>query len=443
MSMTIQAPASKSVSHRALISAGLARGESLVRSPLHSHDLERTRACMETLGAVYTSTGDDLLVRGAASLHRGGSTEVLSLEVGESGTTCRLIAAVASAFHGRFLLSGQGRMHERPIRELTSALAPLGPTFDFLEKEGYPPLLINASGLSPGTVSIGLRESSQYLSGILLAAPLARGPLTVTIGGDKVVSWPYVGITLQAMADFGVPPALEVMNDDGQWIRTGYGEISEVRPGRVRFRTVPGAYEPREYSVEGDWSNASYFLAASALSDRPFGVAGLKRDSHQGDRAILDILERMGARVDWDGGTVTASRPGDGLHGIDVDMGSCPDLVPTVSVAASFARGTTQIRNVAHLRIKESDRLMAVSTQLARAGVSTELFEDGIAIVPGNLQAGGTVEITTFGDHRIAMSMSLLELGGVLVRLDDPACVAKSFPLFWEKWEAVRSHALR
>jgi 3-phosphoshikimate 1-carboxyvinyltransferase len=440
MTPPIKAPASKSVSHRALIVAGLARGRSLVRSPLHSQDLERTRACLETLGATFSRSGEDLMVQGAASLDRI-ATEPLPLEVGESGTTCRLITAVASAFHGRFLLRGKGRMHDRPIQDLTESLAPLGPSFDFLEKEGFPPLVINATGLSSGEVSISLRESSQYLSGILLAAPLARGPLTVAIGGDKVVSWPYVGITLQTMAEFGVPPVLEIL-ENGSWTQVAYHEISEVRPGMVRFRTVPGQYQPREYTVEGDWSNASYFLAASALLDTPLTVTGLRPDSLQGDRAILDILTQMGAQAHWERDAVTVSARK--LHGVDVDMGSCPDLVPTVSVAASFAKGRTRIRNVAHLRIKESDRLMAVSTQLGRVGIETELYEDGIAIQPGTPPAGRTVRLSTFGDHRIAMSMSLLELGGVLVELDDPACVAKSFPHFWEKWETVRqAHAAR
>jgi 3-phosphoshikimate 1-carboxyvinyltransferase len=434
MRTMIKAPASKSVSHRALIAAGLARGESLVRSPLHSHDLERTRACLETLGATFSRSGEDLVVIGTKSLDRP-SAEPLPLEVGESGTTCRLITAVASAFHGRFLLRGKGRMHDRPIRDLTDALAPLGPSFEFVEKEGFPPVFIKGSGLSSGGISISLRESSQYLSGILLAAPLAKGPLTVSIGGDKVVSWPYVGITLQAMSEFGVPPVLEILAN-GSWTQVGYGEIDEVRPGKVRFRTVPGEYRAREYTVEGDWSNASYFLAASALMNTPLAVAGLRPDSLQGDRAILDILSRMGAQIHWEGDAVTVSARK--LRGVDVDMGSCPDLVPTVSVAASFAEGDTRIRNVAHLRIKESDRLMAVSTQLRRVGIATELFEDGIAIRPGTLPSGRAAKLSTFGDHRIAMSMSLLELGGVRVELDDPACVAKSFPLFWEKWETVR-----
>jgi 3-phosphoshikimate 1-carboxyvinyltransferase len=440
MNARIKVPASKSVSHRALIAAGLARGESLVRSPLHSHDLERTRACLETLGASFTRSGEDLLVRGTESLHRP-SVDPLPLDVGESGTTCRLITAVASSFHGRFLLSGKGRMHDRPIRDLTEGIAPLGPSFDFLVKPGFPPLVINASGLSSGEVSISLRESSQYLSGVLLAAPLARGPVTVGIGGDKVVSWPYVGITVQVMSEFGVPPVLEIMKN-GSWREVGCRDVGEVAPGSVRFRTVPGRYEPREYAVEGDWSNGSYFLAASALLTEPLTVTGLRSDSLQGDRAILDILERMGARVHWEGDSVTVSAPK--LHGVDVDMGSCPDLVPTVSVAAAFAEGGTRIRNVAHLRIKESDRLMAVSTQLGRVGIATELFGDGIAIHPGKLPAGRTVHLTTFGDHRIAMSMSLLELAGVKVELDEPACVAKSFPMFWEKWETVRqAHAAR
>lgn len=432
---SIRVPASKSVSHRALIAAALSLGTSRVKAPLKSQDLDRTRECLERLGAVFQEEGEDLIVRGAGSsldLTRKGT---IALPVGESGTTCRLITAVAAAFSGTFHLSGKGRMHERPIRDLTDGLAPLGPRFDFLEREGFPPFLLKSSGLSGGETAVSLEESSQFLSGLLLAAPLAKAGLTLSIAGDKVVSWPYVGITLQTMQEFGVEPVLEVL-EDGNWNQKGYHDIATVTPGQVRFRTKPTAYRAREYTVEGDWSNSSYFLAASALLPEPLAVTGLNRDSLQGDRAILDILARMGADVLWEDGVVSV-RGGD-LHGIEVDMGHCPDLVPTVSVVASLAAGTTRIRNVAHLRIKESDRLMAVSTELGRVGVRTELFSDGIDIHPSPIQAGTAAQIKTYGDHRIAMSMSILELAGVIVHPDDPGCVAKSFPAFWEKWEIVR-----
>ncbi|MFW6235848.1 MAG: 3-phosphoshikimate 1-carboxyvinyltransferase, partial [Desulfovibrionales bacterium] len=271
---SIRVPASKSVSHRALIAAALSLGTSRVKAPLKSQDLDRTRECLERLGAVFQEEGEDLIVRGAGSsldLTRKGT---IALPVGESGTTCRLITAVAAAFSGTFHLSGKGRMHERPIRDLTDGLAPLGPRFDFLEREGFPPFLLKSSGLSGGETAVSLEESSQFLSGLLLAAPLAKAGLTLSIAGDKVVSWPYVGITLKTMQEFGVEPVLEVL-EDGNWNQKGYHDIATVTPGQVRFRTKPTAYRAKEYTVEGDWSNSSYFLAASALLPEPLAVTGL------------------------------------------------------------------------------------------------------------------------------------------------------------------------
>ncbi|MFW6324135.1 MAG: 3-phosphoshikimate 1-carboxyvinyltransferase [Desulfovibrionales bacterium] len=434
MKKSIQAPPSKSVSHRALISAALARGNSLIRSPLQSDDLDRTRECLSRLGAAFRGSGSAPVITGVGSA-KSIAGDPVTLPVGESGTTCRLLAAVASAFSGHFLVSGTGRMHDRPIQDLTEALSPLGPDFEFLEKPGFPPFLIHSNGLSGGTTRVSLQESSQFLSGILLAAPLAAGEITVEVGGSKVVSWPYVGITLQVMQEFGMEIQIEILSD-GSWKRTGYTQMKEVRPGEVRFRILPGFYSAREYQVEGDWSNASYFLAASALLQSPVPVSGLRRDSLQGDRALLDILSRMGATISWDDGSVLVR--GGNLKGIDVDMGHCPDIVPTVAVLASMISGVTRIRNVAHLRIKESDRLMAVSEQLEQAGCRTKLYDDGIDIFPHSQKPGRIVEFKTYGDHRIAMSMSLFELAGLDVRLDNPGCVAKSFPAFWDKWKPIR-----
>jgi 3-phosphoshikimate 1-carboxyvinyltransferase len=188
--------------------------------------------------------------------------------------------------------------------------------------------------------------------------------------------------------------------------------------------------------VEGDWSNASYFLAAGAVGEKPVLVRGLRRDSLQGDMAILDILARMGARVDWGPLGVTVS--GQGLHGVELSMGACPDLVPTVCAVAARASGPTTIRDVAHLRIKESDRLSACADELRKVGAEVETFEDGLTIIPRPITAGAAVDFCTYGDHRMAMSMSLFELAGVDVRLDNPGCVAKSFPGFWDQWGLTR-----
>ena len=305
------------------------------------------------------------------------------------------------------------------------------------KKPGYPPFVIKACGLKGGSITIGLDESSQYLSGLLLAAPIARQPLYINIGGEKIVSWPYVGLTLQTLKDFGIRFRVEKKNDSGEWSEVDWRKPGHVEPGIMRFYVVPGMYQPQAYAVEGDWSNASYFLAAGAVGPKPVAVQGLRKDSLQGDRAMLELLERMGAKVSWSDDVVTV-HPGQ-LHGIEADMGSCPDIVPTISVVAALAQGPTRISNVAHLRIKESDRLAAVAQELTRTGCRVDVLEDGLHIQPAPLpEDGKTIQFSAHGDHRIAMSMAVLERAGVRVEIDQPGCVAKSNPRFWDQWNALQ-----
>jgi 3-phosphoshikimate 1-carboxyvinyltransferase len=435
---TVAAPPSKSFSHRAVIAASLAKGTSRVTGLLDSHDISRTRDCMAAMGAAFHPQSDgSLIVSGVAGRPQGGDAdngETALLAVGESGTTCRLLVAVAAAGRGAFDVRGEGRMHDRPIGELVRALLPLGVEILYMEKSGCPPLHIATKGLRGGETAISLEESSQYLSGLLLAAPLAAGPLTINISGQKTVSWPYVAITLSVLDDFGVPFAVET-HDGETWKKADWRKIADVVPGRTRFVMQPAAYLPREHAVEGDWSSASYFLAAGAVGRAPMTVTGLRPDSLQGDRAILDILGAMGARIDVspEGVTVLPS----GLTGRELDMGRCPDLVPTVAVAACFAAGETTIRNVAHLRLKESDRIEAVAENCTQAGAVVTTLPDGLRIKPRPLRTDQRVEFSAFGDHRLAMSAALFELAGIDVVLDNPGCVAKSFPTFWEKWATL------
>jgi 3-phosphoshikimate 1-carboxyvinyltransferase len=436
-SKTVTAPASKSVSHRMVIGAALAAGTSTLTNVLESDDLTRTVEIMKTCGADIVRQGAGRYsVRGVAGTPRGGSTEPASCYVHESGTTCRLLTAVVACGLGTFRIHGVPRMHERPIGELVAALRMAGADVRYEQHEGFPPLIVEALGLSGGMVTIGLDESSQYLSGLLLAAPQARS-MTITVGGAKVVSWPYVGLTLQAMEDFGLRFSVETKDDEG-WHKTDWRTVKDIVPGRVRFVVPPGMYRAGDYTVEGDWSSSSYFLAAGAAGQVPVTVRGLRRDSLQGDRAMLDILRRMGAGVAWDGDAVTVSPAP--LKGIAVDMGHCPDLVPTVAAVAAFASGDTTISNVGHLRIKECDRLASPAAELARAGVQCEVRDDGLVVHGAGREniriAPGTV-FSTYADHRMAMSMAVLEMAGQPVTVDDPACVGKSFPAFWEQWKKV------
>jgi len=414
-------------------------GESRLHGVLESQDLERTRDCMQAAGAcIERLAPGEYAVIGANGTPAGGSADTtgpVDIDVGESGTTCRLLTAVLAVGTGDFRIFGRGRMHERPIAELVDVLRTKGATVEYLEKEGCPPLLLRASGLLGGEAVISMEESSQYLSGLLLAAPLARRPLTVAVGGEKAVSWPYVGLTLQTMELFGTASQLEVLQQ-GEWQPEDWRSRQQVIPGRMRFHVPYGMYMGRELTVEGDWSNASYFLAAGAVGPRPVRVRNLSPDSQQGDKAILDILKRMGAAVVWEQGAVTVMPSP--LRGVGVDMGACPDLVPTVAVLAAFAQGETQIGNVAHLRIKESDRLEAVAAILRQAGADVQVLSDGLHIEPLLGAPDLSQPFSACDDHRMAMSASLLGLkGGKQVQLDNPACVAKSFPGFWELWENV------
>ena len=437
--ITLQAPASKSVSHRTLIAASLAHGESLVRHALSSADLERTRDILHTAGAVLEDLGGgSWRVRGMKNGPEGGTSIPADCNVGESGTTCRLLTAVLAAGRGFFRIHGVERMHERPIGALTSALEHLGARVHFEGKDGFPPFVLETSGLAGGDVSMSVDESSQYLSGLLLAAPFCPSPLRISLTGNKVVSWPYVGLTLQVMEDFGI--LFEVEEISGElWRRVAWKSVTEARPGRLRITVHPGSYRCGEHAVEGDWSGASYLLAAGAVGRAPVLVTGLRADSLQGDRAMLDILRSMGASVDVrdDGILVSPSK----LSGIEVDMGACPDLVPTVAMTAAFAEGKTRITNVAHLRIKECDRLSACAAELSRIGVKVEEGPDFLTVHGTSPEGPGIPEGTvfrTYNDHRIAMAESLLGLAREKkVTVDDPSVVRKSFPEFWNVWSAL------
>lgn len=463
--ITIQAPASKSLSHRMLMAAALADGESRLSHVLESDDIARTRELLALLGAEITPIGlQTYHVQGIAGRVTGSGQGMPPLPcfVGESGTTCRLIAAILAAGSGGFRLHGAGRMHDRPMRELTTALGQLGTRFQYEEKEGYLPFTLEASGfdaslLPEGMLDMGAGESSQYLSGLLLAAPLSPSGLTIRLAGEKAVSWPYIGLTLDTLERFGIrfsveelrPADLRLAANNGHpktacWEKADWRALQEAIPGKLRFCVEPGTYTAGTHSVEGDWSGASYFLAAGAIGPVPVCVEGLNPSSLQGDAAILSILEAMGARISWQDNRVTVSPAR--LRGISVDMGHCPDLVPTVAAVAAHAAGPTHISNVAHLRIKESDRLAAPAAELAKTGCLVEMLDDGLRILPpesGPHRPEPGVIFRAHGDHRIAMGMSLLGLPGLhgtgfAVELDDPACVAKSFPSFWDAWEKVR-----
>ena len=440
MSIHIKAPASKSISHRAVIAASLVPGTSTLTNVLDSQDLDCTVNCLQALGAKIEGSSPGTLIVEGIDPRSAAKKELTYLDVGESGTTCRLITPVAALGQSPCRIFGRGRMHQRPIQELAQALTSQGCELEFEDLPGCPPFVLTPHGLAGGRVDISLEQSSQYLSGLLLAAPYARSRLTIHVSGQTVLSWPYVALTLQVMQAFGREVQVQTSPDKGEWVDTSWTELTQIIPGRTRFIVSQGPYIPGPYQIEGDWSNASYFLAAGLLHSQGVTVSGLDPDSRQGDRQFIDIIKDMGAKPRIHNRVISIS-PAE-LQGLETDMGFCPDLVPTVAVLAALAHSPTQIKNVAHLRLKESDRAQAMATELGRIGTRVDLQADGLRIYPQPLPRGEKFQFCTYGDHRVAMSLSVLELAGIEVELDQPGCVAKSFPGFWDAWEKVRESAL-
>jgi len=402
----IRVPGSKSYTHRVLIAAALAEGESRVDGALFSRDTELTAGALEKFGARITADPEKrrLVVSGTGG-RLAPCNETIYLE--NSGTSMRLLTAIAALGEGDYRLDGSPRMRERPMAELLEALRQLGVPAVALADNGCPPIRVGGGQLAGGPVAIDCSISSQYLSGLLLAAPLTdRGMQIRVVKGP--VSKPYIELTLKVMRDCGI----EVEHRD-------YLEFSV--PGRQSYRAGSRRVEP-------DCSQAGYFWAAAAICGAEIKVLDIRSDSFQGDLKFVHVLEKMGCEVDFaaDGVAVTGSGR---LRAVEVDMGDMPDLVPTLAVVAAFAAGTTRITNVAHLRAKESDRLAAVAAELQKLGIEVACGSDWLAITGGTPHGA---RIATYDDHRIAMSFSLIGLRVPGIVIEDEGCVAKSFPDYWE-----------
>ena len=442
----VAAPPSKSLSHRKIITSGLAKGVSTLSNVLESADTARTMDILSLAGATITRRGKGVFeITGIGGPPHGGTNEPLSCYLHESGTTARLLTAVLSAGNGMFRLYGVQRLHQRPMGDLFTVLETrLNVSVSYGNEPEKLPATIRAKGLVPQEGStftpISCDVSSQFLSGLLLAAPFAAKGLTLLLIGKKAVSWPYVSLTLQAMEEAGLAVAVETLAN-GAWRATDWRALQKAIPYETRFIVPHGGYAPLSNEaafVEGDYSGASYLLAAGSLGPKPVTVSGLSPLSLQGDAAILEILRAMGAKISWQGKNVTVT-PGE-LNGITRDMGDCPDLVPTVAALAAFARGRTVITGVAHLTEKESDRLAAPAMELAKIGCTVNAADGCLTITPpATKKTDGIVNFSAHNDHRMAMSLALLELAGIGVSLDDPACVAKSFPDFWDVWKRIHS----
>jgi len=399
---TVKMPGSKSISNRVLLLAALADGETRVENLLDSDDTRVMLNALELLGVRIER--DSATVRGGSFPNKSAD-----LHLGNAGTAFRPLTAVLALAGGDYRLSGAPRMHERPIGDLVDALRALGARIDYLGKEGFPPL-----ALHPGTIRGGAplrvrgEVSSQYLSALLMAAPLAGSETRIEVEGE-LISKPYVEITLNLMRRFGV---------------------KVERDGWKAFTVPAQRYaSPGEIRVEGDASSASYFLAAGAIAGGPVRVEGVGRGSIQGDVRFTEVLAKMGAKISWGEDWIEASASGGKLKPIDADLNHIPDAAMTAAVAALFADGTSTLRNIASWRVKETDRIAAMATELRKLGAVVEEGADSIRITPPAALRSAT--IATYGDHRMAMSFSLAALGGIKVRIDDPACVAKTFPEYF------------
>lgn len=410
----ISLPGSKSMSNRVLLLAALARGATEVRNLLASDDTTHMLNALQTLGAgvALSADGARCQVTGLGGAFPPGEA---TLFMGNSGTTMRSLCAALCAGSGRYTLTGEPRMLERPIGDLVDALRQVGARIEYACAEGYPPLRINARGLAGGIVRIRGNISSQYLTGMLMAAPMSLVPLTIEVEGE-LVSKPYIDMTIDVMRRFGV-------------------EVE--RNGYERFR-LPGGqrYEsPGSILVEGDASSASYFLSAGAIGGGAVRVNGVGGDSIQGDIAHADVLRDMGAIVSRGADWIEVSR-GE-LTGIDADLNHMPDAAMTVAVTALFAKGETTIRNIHNWRVKETDRLSAMATELRKVGAEVVEGADYIRIAPPAQIRQATID--TYDDHRIAMCFSLAALGNASITINDPDTVSKTFPDYFERLQEICS----
>lgn len=414
---TVAVPGSKSITNRALPVAALARGESELSGALFSDDTRYMAAALEQLGipVISDEANNRFTIAGGDGTFPAVTADLF---IGNSGTSVRFLTAVLALGHGQFRIDGIPRMRKRPIQPLIDALNSLGGNVSSEEGTGCPPVRVVASGLPGGSVSVPGDQSSQYFSALLIASPYARDGVEILVEGE-LVSKPYMPMTASVMRAFGV-------------------EVELDQTGWKRFAVAPGQhYAGRAYRIEPDASNASYFFAAAAVTGGRVRVDGLGRASTQGDLQFVRVLEAMGATVTIaDGYTEVAGPPDGALRGVDLDLNAISDTAQTLAAIAPFASSPTTIRGVEHARLKETDRVAALATELRKLGQTVEERPDGLTIVPRPIQPA---EIDTYDDHRMAMSFGVMTLRAPGVRILDPGCTAKTFPDFFERLTALAS----
>ncbi|MEX0685683.1 MAG: 3-phosphoshikimate 1-carboxyvinyltransferase [Balneolales bacterium] len=410
----INLPGSKSLSNRALLLAALASGNTEISNLLDSDDIKHMLNALHELGVKFklskNKTHCIIIGNDGAFDKQQGETK---LYLGNAGTAMRPLCAALCLGKGEYILTGEPRMEERPIGSLVNSLRKAGAQIEYLKNKNYPPVKILAHGLKGGHISMDASISSQFLSAVLMACPLAQSDTVISIKGD-LVSKPYIDLTLHIMAQFGI----------------------DVENKSYHTFTLQGGQNyttPSNFLVEGDASSASYFLAAAAIKGGEVKVTGIGKNSVQGDVQFANVLEKMGAKVEWGDDFITVSKGN--LHGIDMDMNHIPDAAMTIATTALFAEGKTVIRNIYNWRVKETDRLHAMATELRKVGATVTEGEDFIEIMPPDQFRHA--QIDTYNDHRMAMCFTLLSLASPSVTINDPGCTAKTFPGFFEKFNSI------
>ncbi len=406
---SVRIPGSKSVTNRALLVAALAEGPSRIENPLFSDDSYWLMNALVRLGFDLDADRDGRVVRVEG---RGGLIPArdIDLFVGNAGTVARFLPPALALGKGPYTVDGVPRMRERPVSDLVDGMRQLGAAVGYAEREGKFPLMVPGGGIRGGTARISGTRSSQFASGLLMAAPYAHAPVTLRVDGRE--EWPYIGITLALMRAFGV----------------------DVGETRNHFAVEPSVYRARHYEVEPDASAASYFMAAAAVTGGRVKIPGLGSTSPQGDLRFADVLRQMGCEVELTPDSVEIKGP-NRLRGVDVDMNAFSDTMMTLAAIAPFAMGPTTIRNVGHTRLQETDRLSAVATELDRLGPTTQQTSTSIRIIPGKVRPAA---VETYGDHRMAMAFAVTGLVASGIRIRDPGCVTKTFPEFFGRLEALR-----
>jgi 3-phosphoshikimate 1-carboxyvinyltransferase len=406
---TVNVPGSKSITNRALIIGALAEGRTFLKNVLFSDDTIYMMNALKALGV------DLKMDEQAESIEINGQQKELrkaSCFVGNAGTVMRFLPSFVAVKGGEAEITCTERMKSRPVSELVNILRQIGAEISYVENEGFPPINIKASGLNGGKVKVNANVSSQFLSSILLSAPYSHGDIYIEIE-EELISKPFVDITMGIMQDFGV--VVENENYKSFYVKAGQ------------------RYKAQSYTIESDCTGASYFFAAAAIANGDITVENINPYSLQGDIRFVDVLERMGAKVERGENYVRVV--GNKLKGISIDMNDIPDVAQTLAVVALFAQGATEIKNVGNLRIKETDRIRALNNELTRLGARVEEKEDGLIIYPSESYQAADIE--TYDDHRMAMSFALTGLRISGVRIKDYECVAKTFPKFFEQFEKI------